>query len=113
MSFPLLPRTEADAILEAEHYAEEAYYENLAELGSSAFYGGASSADANLLAQQQMAERLEDFRQSEEGERHFDRLAAAKLFEDVRGLALSNREIPEFTGLPGYSALVLSDDIPF
>lgn len=94
MFIPFIRATEAREMLEQAQYAEESRGEMLAEYGSSAFYGGASSGDAMLIAQNIMSEQEEDFRQSEEGELYFAKLEAAKLYD--HGLALSEWDVPEF-----------------
>lgn len=104
MDFPLIPRSEALALLEEAEYADEARGEFLAEQGSSYFYGGASSSDASFLASMDLAQREQEFAQSEEGERYFARLSAARLYDDLAGVRLSEWDISEFVdGKPSYA----------
>lgn len=109
---PFLPAQTAQIVLEEEYEAGVARSEYLADLGSSYFYGGATSGDATLMASMDLAQREEDFLNSEDGERYSERLEAARFMESG---VLRPLDPPEFfPGLTGYSRPVPSDDdIPF
>jgi hypothetical protein len=120
MFIPFIRSADARDLLEQERYNDEARGELLAEYGSSAFYGGATSADAMCIAHNIMFEREEDFRQSEEGELYFARLDAARLYEGIP--ALHEWDIPEFVDgktswahspFPPFRGTLSDDDIPF
>lgn len=83
MDFPLIPKAEALALLGEAYDAAEARGEFLAEQGSSYFHGGMTASDATFSASMDFAQREEDFHASEEGERYFARLDAAKLWDGL------------------------------
>ena len=94
MYFPLIPANEARDLLVQEAYADEARAEMLAEDGASAFAIFGNSGDAMAVAHMVASERERDFSESEEGQRYYARLEAARLYEDLP--ALSEWDIPEF-----------------
>lgn len=125
MYFPLIPRAEALDLLESAEHQAEHDSEFIAEYGFGAVSLGYSSSDALWAAQDALAQQREDFEQSEEGERYFARLAAARLYDDLAGARLSEDSIPEFIdGKPSYAHSLFGppstsrfapsdDDIPF
>lgn len=106
MDFPFIPRSEALELLEEDMRTGESRGEFLAEIGSSYFYGGASSSDASFLASMDLAQREQEFAMSEEGERYFARLSAARLYDDLASIRLSEWDVPELVVNPvgGYVA---------
>ena len=126
MNFPLIPKSEALALLEDASHAQEAMSEFLAEQGSSYFYGGMTSADASYCAHRDWVERENDFLSSAEGQEYTEKMGAAMLYADPALVPLTEDSIPEFVdGKTSYahSLFRLSanrfqrpidpDDIPF
>jgi hypothetical protein len=122
MFFPLIPKDQADLILETAAHEDEAMGEFLAEQGSSYFFGGMTSADAQWAAHSDLREREREFNESSEGQEYNALLEAATLFQDVRNLELLF--VPEFFPVDypapytvptphGFVEPVRYDDIPF
>lgn len=78
MIIPFLPRSEAYAILEAHYESEAQRGEIEAELGSSLFYSGAPSWEAEAWAREEMKLREVEFNATPEGELHTARIEAAQ-----------------------------------
>lgn len=95
MYFPFIPKAEALALLEDAEHAAESRSEFIAERDSGAVSLGFSPSDALWSAQTELAFMEAEFAQSEEGERYFARLQAARLYEGIP--SLHERDIPEFT----------------
>lgn len=80
---PFLPFTEVDQVLEQHDRDEEQRGEILAELGMSAYHGGATAADAMSIAHWALSERDREWLASPEGERYTERLEAARFMADA------------------------------
>lgn len=83
MFIAFLPIAEAHEILEELHEQEAAAAEYEADLGSSFFYGGASSWDASWMARQHTERAQEDFDQSEEAPLYYARLETARFMTEA------------------------------
>lgn len=113
----MMTRREALEILEQEDLNQQSEGEMLAELGSSAFYGGAQGwggSDAMQIARQQLDEMREASDPDGSREAEYQRkLAEARAYMDAFPIKITYRfpyKRPAFTGDATAS---YDDDIPF
>src|SRR4051812_35415246 len=100
MFIAFLPRTEARDLIEVEYEADAQRSEMEADLGSSFFFGGATSGDAMFLAREHLEGLREDFEQSVEGELYSAKLEAARFITEA---ITPDMHIADFADFDGFA----------